>query len=79
MFALIFSPLPGSVRAELSFSFDFSAIDPWLKFKEFELLETQTLAAWLVFLDQIQPAKVPQDPVFFLEPCHLFFKLLIVL
>ena len=77
MFALFFSCWLDWFA--LSFSFDFSAIDPWLNFKEFELFETQTLAAWSVFFDQIQPAKVPQDPVLFLEPCHLFFKLLIAL
>jgi hypothetical protein len=57
-------------------SLDFSAIDPWVEFKEFE---TQSLAAWAVLLDQIQAAKLAQDPVLFLEPCHLFFKLLVAL
>ena len=75
MFALFFRRWLD--RFALSFSFDFSAVDPWLKFKEFELFETQALAAWSVLLDQIQAAKLPQDPVLFLEPCHLFFKLFV--
>ena len=54
-------------------------IEAWLRFKEFELFKTQTLAAWSVLLDQIQAAKLPQDPVLFLELCHLFFKLLVAL
>ena len=77
MFALFFNRWRD--RFALSFRFDFGAIDPWLQFKEFELFETQTLAACSVLLDQIQAAKLPQDPVLFLEPCHLFFKLLIAL
>src|SRR5258705_13078812 len=56
-FALFFSRWLD--RFALSFSFDFSAIDPWLEFKEFELFETQTLAAWSVLLDQIQVASHP--------------------
>ena len=66
-------------RFALSFRFDFSAIDSWLHFKEFELFQTQALAARSVLLDQIQAAKIPQDPVLFLESCHLFFKLLVAL
>ena len=77
MFALFFCRCRD--RFALSFGFDFSAIDPWLQFKEFELFQTQTLAARAVLLDQIQAAKLPQDPVLFLEPCHLFFKLLVAL
>jgi hypothetical protein len=66
--------LPPSVEQVLKdrlseqFRFDFSTIDPWLQFKKFELFETQTLAARSVLLDQIQAAKVSQDPVLFLEP-----------
>ena len=77
MFALFFSRCRH--RFAVSFRFDFSPIDSWLQFKEFELFETQTLAACSVLLDQIQAAKIPQDPVLFLEPCHLFFKLLVAL
>jgi hypothetical protein len=77
MFALFFHR--GRDRFALSFGFGFSAIDPRLQFKEFELFQTQTLAAWAVLLDQIQAAKLPQDPVLLLEPCHLFFKLLVAL
>ena len=77
MFALFFRR--GRDRFALSFRFDFSVIDSWLQFKEFELFETQTLAASSVLLDQIQAAKVPQDPVLFLEPCHLLFQLLVAL
>ena len=77
MLALFFSRCRN--RFALSLRCDFSVLDSWLQFKEFELFETQTLAAWSVSLDQIQPAKVPQDPVLFLESCHLFFKLLVAL
>jgi len=77
VFALFFSR--GCDRFALNFRFDFSVIDPWLRFKEFELFQTQTFAAWSVLLDQIQAAKLPQEPDLFLEPCHLFFKLLIAL
>ena len=66
MFALFFSRCRHWFA--LSFRFDFSIIDSWLQFKEFELFETQTLAACSVLLDQIQAAEVPQDPVLFLEP-----------
>src|SRR6202162_3368519 len=74
MVALFFNR--GRDRFALSFRLDFSAIDPWLEFKEFELFETQSLAAWAVLLDQIQATKLPQDPVLFLQPCPLFFTLL---
>ena len=77
MFALFFRRCRD--RFALSFRFDFSVIDSWLQFKEFELFQTQSLAARSVLLDQIQAAKVPQDLVLFLEPCHLFFKLLVAL
>jgi hypothetical protein len=42
MFALFFSRCRD--RFALSFRFDFSAIDSWLQFKEFELFETLKLS-----------------------------------
>jgi hypothetical protein len=78
MFALFFYRCRDRLFA-LGFRFDFSAINPWFQFKKFELFQTQTFAAWAVLLDQIQAAKLPQDPVLLLEPCHLFCKLLIAL
>src|SRR5260370_11240923 len=60
VFALFFSR--GRDRFALNFRFDFSVIDPSLRFTQFQLFQTHTFPSCSLLLDQSQPPPLTPHP-----------------